>query len=350
MKTCSILLMLTCAPSILNCGAKPAMHPAASVSTEQTFNGDGLDLSGTFLMPRNHEGPVPAMLLLPGSGPTDRDGNSGNGMQVPKTDLLKQVAEYLAAHGVATLRFDKRAMLRYQSSWPKSPTELSKFFSYEHFVNDATAAYMTLRTEPSVDVKRVGILGHSEGGLFAMQIASNSAKTGTSPWKIILMSAAGRSLDTVIHEQLAAQLKAASASPADTNHFLSWWDAAATAIAHDKPLPPNQPPQLAPLVNPTVMDLMKAYITVDPTKLLANTSEPILILNGGDDAQVSPTKDAGRLELAAKARPAPATVELKIIPHLSHNYKSTLPEGHDGFTGPVSPEALDAIGTFLTTH
>ncbi len=287
------------------------------------------------------------MLLLPGSGPTDRDGNSGNGMDVGKTDILKQVAEHLAAHGIASFRYDKRAMLRYKSFWPKSPEQLNKFFSYEHFVNDAGNALTFLKAQSAIDAKRIGVLGHSEGGLFALQLCRNLAKTNQEPWKLVLMSAAGRTFGPVVHDQLEFRLKLANTPDEQAKPFVAWWDAAAEAVAKDKPLPPNQPPQLAPLLNPTVMDLMRAYCRVDPADLFRDTTEPVLILNGSDDTQVSPTKDATRLEEAMKLRKSPATGQLKIISKVSHNYKSTVDGNLDATDGPVSPEALDAMTKFL---
>src|SRR5208282_538018 len=97
--------------------------------------------------------------------------------------------------------------------------------------------------------------GHSEGGLFAMQIGSDYSNTGRQPWKIVLMSAAGRKIGLIVHEQLAFRLKQSLASPEITQKFLGWWDAAAVALENNKPLPPDQPTELKEIVNPTVMDL-----------------------------------------------------------------------------------------------
>ena len=353
--TFALFLCLAC-----SCGLgckQPSAAKAPPTSTnagkEVTFKGDGIELAGTLLMPKDGPGLVPAMLLLPGSGPTDRDGNSGNGAVTIKTDILKQIAERLAAEGVASLRFDKRAMIRYQALWPKSAAEIDKFFAFSHFINDANSARYFLRAQPRIDPARVGILGHSEGGLYAMEIASNAAKAvqprkNLQLWKIVLMSAAGRPLGPLVHDQLAYRLKLGAASPAETHRFLDWWDAAAAALANDKPLPPNQPAELATIVNPTVMDLSRAYSKIDPADLLANTTMPVLLLNGSDDTQVSPTADAVRLEKAIAKRRGQAKCRLEIIPGVSHNYKSTAEGGRDAFDGPVSPLALDKIAAFVT--
>src|SRR5882724_2928592 len=88
-------------------------------SREVTFKGvGGFELQGTLLMPAGAKN-APAFVLLSGSGPTDRDDNVNvPGMQL-KIDLLKQVAERLAESGVATLRYDKRAVRHYSDKWPK---------------------------------------------------------------------------------------------------------------------------------------------------------------------------------------------------------------------------------------
>jgi hypothetical protein len=113
---------------------------ARADETEITFRGQGgIVLSGTLTTPDGVIGKVPAMLLLPGSGPTDRDGNQL--MANLRTDLLKGVAEGLAAAGIASLRFDKRAHMRYQKVWPKKISDMADFFDYDKFVADAGASH-----------------------------------------------------------------------------------------------------------------------------------------------------------------------------------------------------------------
>src|SRR5262245_24748089 len=101
----------------------------APAEEEVSFTGEGsLTLHGTLVLPPGAEGRVPALLLLPGSGPTDRDGN-----QPPMlvTDLLQQVADALASAGVASLRFDKRAAHVHASDWPTELAAQQSFFAYE---------------------------------------------------------------------------------------------------------------------------------------------------------------------------------------------------------------------------
>ena len=128
---------------------------------EVQFSGvGGLKLSGTLTRPEAGD-TLPAVLILPGSGPTDRNGNS-IAINVP-IELHRQIAERLASEGIASLRFDKRAVMRYSAEWPKDLVGINDFFGWDKFAGDATAAFQFLRTQKRIDAKRVGILGHSEG-------------------------------------------------------------------------------------------------------------------------------------------------------------------------------------------
>jgi len=134
---------------------------------EVTFAGHGgFQLHGTLVAPAT-KGKVPGILLLPGSGPSDRNGNQPPGLI---TDLLKQIAERLAADGYASLRFDKRAAHGYAGSWPKDIAGLNDFFSWDSFVGDARAGFEFLKSQPEVNPKQTVIAGHSEGATIAMQV------------------------------------------------------------------------------------------------------------------------------------------------------------------------------------
>ena len=124
---------------------------AMAKTEEITFKGaTDLTLSGELMLP-DGDGPFPAVLLLPGSGPTDRDGN-----QLPTYNInsLKQIAEHLAKNGIATFRFDKRPVRRYLASWPLDSMEkLSEYFSFENHVADVAAAFETMSKAKVIDPK-----------------------------------------------------------------------------------------------------------------------------------------------------------------------------------------------------
>lgn len=338
------LILGTLGLAIGACGPKgspPATGAAGhqAVTGDVTFKGaDGFELAGTFEAPAASK-PCPAVLLLPGSGPTDRDGNTK--LLPVKIDVLKQIADRLAQVGIASLRFDKRAIARYQSEWPKSPDALNHFFSWRHFVEDAEGALTYLRSRPDVDPNRVAMVGHSEGALITLQAASELAKP---PVAVVLIGCTGRPMGPVIHDQIARQLT--HAPQLDPKIYLAYVDAACAALAAGKPLPPNPPTGLQALFNSTVLDIMGAYCRLDPCAVAAKVKGPALVINGQDDTQVSPVKDTKPLVAALEARSS-GTVDVLIVPGASHNLKSTKTEGPDAMSGPVDPRALDRIATWL---
>jgi dipeptidyl aminopeptidase/acylaminoacyl peptidase len=323
------------------------VSPAAGAqpeSREVVFPGDGgLELRGTLLFPAaDTDTRVPAMLLLPGSGPTDRDGNQ---QPILKTDLLRQIAERLAAEGVATLRFDKRAVRAYQASWPKDPAGLDEFFAFEHFTGDAAAAYQFLRDQPRINPARMSILGHSEGGLIALQLGADMAGTPRQPAGLVLAGTAGRTLDLVLREQIANLLPRQGADEATIKQYMEALDAAIAAVRTGRPLPADLPTGLRPLFNPTVLKLLRSYFTIDPADLAARVKGSVLILQGEKDSQVSARQDTPRLENALRSR-AGSDAEVLVVPGASHNLKKITGDADPGFTGPVAPEALDRLAAW----
>lgn len=122
---------------------------------------DGTPLAGTLTLPAGPS-PHPAVLLLHGSGPLDRDGNT------PKLvmDLARPMAEALAAAGIATLRYDRRGAGSTPGDWRAS--------GFTDNREDAAAALRALAARPDIRSEAVGVIGHSEGALHAMALASRT--------------------------------------------------------------------------------------------------------------------------------------------------------------------------------
>jgi pimeloyl-ACP methyl ester carboxylesterase len=346
----SLLACSIVASPAIGCQKPPQSPVGKPIKIESTrnvkFDSHGLMLEGTLQLPIGATSKVPAILLLPGSGPTDRNGNSGLGIT---TDLLKQIAEELAKNGIASLRFDKRAIKIYASKWPKDLKEVNKFFSWQNFVDDAGAALDFLGKQPEIDEKRTGILGHSEGALLSLQLGSDRSALTTKPKVTILLGSTGRPMGIILHEQIARQLKLAQATPELTKQYLDYVDAACKAVADKKDLPPNMPPNLGGLFNPTTMDIMGAYCRIDPSENAKRVIGPVLVMNGQKDTQVSSERDTPRLLEALKARKS-GIFESMIVPDASHNFKSTKFGTDDAFEGPVIPEALALIIKFAKAN
>src|SRR4051812_10735559 len=174
---------------------------APAAEREVQFEGaGGVRLSGTLLLPEAPTHPVPAVVLVAGSGPTDRNGN-----QPPLlwTGLLKQTADLLARGGVASLRYDKRGVGR-SGAVPKGAEALADFVQWDNFVGDVVAACDALRRQPEVDPARVALLGHSEGGLLVMDATLRLQEAGRAPAAVVLASTPGRPLGMLLREQLDA--------------------------------------------------------------------------------------------------------------------------------------------------
>ena len=315
---------------------------AAPLTREIKFKVPDLELVGTFESPAS-PGKHPAILLLPGSGPTDRDGNSGLGIT---TDVLKTIADTLAENGIASFRFDKRAIRHYAPVWPKGGDALNAFFGWQKFVDDAAAGLDLLRQQPEVDPTRVGMLGHSEGSLLSLQVAANRHGKPNGPKVLVLLGCTGRPMGIVIHEQIARSLTKSGAPAEIAKPYLDYTDAACKALAAGQPLPPNPPQGLESLFNATTRDIVGAYCRIDPTDNAKLFSGPALVINGGHDTQVSAERDTPRLVAALKARHE-GTTDSFIAPNASHNLKSTAGGNDDAFSGPIAPGVLEHIVSFL---
>jgi len=302
----------------------------------------GFKLRGTLVLP-DAPGPAPAMLLLPGSGPTDRDGNQPPGLV---TDLLKQLAERLSREGIATLRYDKRAAHVYAADWPKSLAAQNQFFAWANFRDDAKLAYRYLRGRPEVDPKRTGILGHSEGGIITLAVGAEMAGAPDRPAALVLAGTPGRSLADVLHNQIADLLIRQQAAPEQTKFFLDKTDSINAELIRTGAAPADVPPGLAALYPPSAATYLQAALALDPRELAKKLVGPVLVMNGEKDIQVLPDKDTRPLAAALNTRKAEKPVEVILVAGASHNLK---PLTHDptGFAGPVAPEAMDRLAAWL---
>jgi uncharacterized protein len=305
---------------------------------------DGLILHGTLVRPAGTK--LPAVVLLPGSGPTDRDGNQG----ALVTDLLKQIADRLAKEGIASLRFDKRATSVYSANWPlKDMKKMNDFFGWDKFTGDAKGALKYLQAQPNIDGKRTGIIGHSEGSGLAIQIGHDFGKKPGGPKALVLLGAPGRTLEPIILEQVAASLGRANSTSATVKKYVAYTELAIKTIKTKGEVPPNPPPGLEALFNKTAVKLMQSYFKIDPSVNIKAFPGPVLVVQGEKDIQVSAVRDTPLLMKALKARGGVSDV--MIAKSASHNLKAVGDENTEfGFAGEVVPEALDKIVKFLKKH
>ncbi|MND75241.1 alpha/beta fold hydrolase [uncultured Brevundimonas sp.] len=245
--------MLTLAAALL---LSPVSTPVELASTPAP-------LHGTLLTPDGQT--RAAAVILPGSGPTDRDGDSPQfGIRAAPYRLL---AEGLAERGVATIRIDKRGI---GESAAAGGAEADLRFTAN--IDDARA--WVAEAAAKTGQPCAWLIGHSEGALVALATAANEDDKVCG---LVLLSGAGRPAGAVLREQLAAGLP----EPLKTRAYeiLTELEAGRTVA--------NPPPELAAMFRPSVQPYLISWLTLDPARLAATYDGPIFIGQGTTDIQVS---------------------------------------------------------------
>jgi pimeloyl-ACP methyl ester carboxylesterase len=300
---------------------------AARIETMIEAPGPAGPLKGTMLAPPAGHGPV--MLIIPGSGPTDRDGNSPAGVAAASYRLL---AEGLVECGVTTVRVDKRGM--FGSAAAVADANAVTIADYAADV-DAWISVIRQQTKAAC----VWLLGHSEGGLVAMA----AAKIQQDLCGLILVAAPGRPIGGVIRDQL----KANPANLPILAQALSAIDALEAGRNFDTT---DMNPALSPLFRPEVQRFLISAFSYDPARLLAGYQKPVLILQGQRDLQVHET-DARILKAAS------SHATLRILPDVNHVLKSVTCNDvtrniatYADANLPLAPSVVWAIRDFLEAN
>ncbi|MCG2583028.1 alpha/beta hydrolase [Massilia sp. TS11] len=278
-------------------------------------------LAGTLQVPARAHPPV--VLIVAGSGPTDRDGNS---LVAGRNDSLKMLGQALEAAGYAVLRYDKRGVGA--SRGAAMPESLMRF---DHSVQDALGWLRWLQQDGRFGP--VVLLGHSEGALI-VTLAAQQAKVAA----LISVSGSGQRAGDLLRAQLARQLSADDAARHDA--FVRALEAGQEGPA---PLP-----QLANLYRPSVQPYLISWFRYDPAAELKKLQLPVLIVQGTADLQVQPA-DAERL---AAAQPR---ARLVLVPQMNHVLKhisdpaQNLPAYRDPSL-PLDPALMPAVVNFLNSE
>jgi len=306
---------------VLASAAHAAGTGTRTMEREISVAGGAAPLYGALMTPPGAR-PGPAVLLIAGSGPTDRDGNSTVAGVKPAN--LKLIAEGLAAAGVSSLRYDKRGL------GPSAAAMTNEAdLRFTTYVDDAVAFARVLKAQPNVTC--VVLLGHSEGALIAALAAQQVPTCG-----VIEVSGVGRPLGVVLREQLAAQpLPDAMRAQVET---------ALTDLEHGRETP--SVPGLESLFRPKIQPYLISQLTIDPAKALAAVKAPVLILQGDNDLQVQ-VADA---RLLHAARP---DARLVIVPGMNHILKIAPSDRAGNFATyadpdrPLAPQVMPAILGFV---
>lgn len=278
-------------------------------------------LHGTLLLPAGPSGPIPVALIIAGSGPTDRDGNSP--LLPGKNNSLKLVAEALARRGVASVRYDKRGVAGSVGAATKE-SDL-KFTTY---VDDAVDWLEWLRKDARFSGRIV--IGHSEGSLIGILAAQRSPVT-----HVVSIAGAGRPIAQVLDEQLSRNLPPPLL--ADARRIVGELEAGRTVD--------SVPAPLMALFRPSVQPYMISWLPIDPAREAGRLTVPVLVVQGTTDVQVS-AADAERL---AKGNPR---AQRELVDGMNHVLKEVREASQQtaSYSDPslaLHPRLVEALSRFL---
>lgn len=304
----------------------------------------GLTLAGTLTLPQG-QGPFPVALLITGSGPQDRDETIFD----HKPFLV--LADALTRRGVAVLRVDDRGVGGSQGGDMATATTLD-------FATDVAAGVAYLRGRKDIDPDRVGLIGHSEGGVIAPMVAAKDPRIAF----VVMMAGTGVPGDQLLPRQYHDIYRASGASEAVAADQAKKVEAA-NALVRAEPDKAKAKADLikifsqgadggaaagvAQLINST---WYRAFLDIDPAKALAEVRAPVLALNGAKDTQVSAEANLPLIK-AALARNPDATVRtLPDLNHLFQTAKTGAPGEYAKIEETIAPSALAAIVDWTVAH
>ncbi len=298
--------------------------------TEVTVGSGEWALPGTLTLPEG-DGPFPAVVLVHGSGPNDRDETIG------PNKPFRDLAWGLASQGIAVLRYDKRTLTH---GGKFTPDVLSKLTVQEETIDDALLAAQLLRQTDKIDPQRVYVLGHSLGGMLAPRIGQQDPSLAG----LVMMAAPDRPMEDVVLDQMNYLLNLdGELDSQDTAQLQALQTQAANAKNPD--LPENTPPEDLPLGMPAAyMRDLQGYVPSETAKSLAM---PLLVLQGGRDYQVSPTLDFESLKTALAGK---TNADFKLYPELNHLFiAGEGPSTPDEYkiAGHVSPQVIADIAAWI---
>lgn len=278
------------------------------------------DITGTLTIPEQQSN-IPVVLIIAGSGPTDRNGNN----PMMKNESLQLLAHGLAMNKIASLRFDKRGIGESKAAFT-SEADLR----FEDYIKDARAWIDTLKKDARFT--KVVVVGHSEGSLIGMIAALNKAHGFVS------IAGAGRSADKILKEQLATQ----PAMVKDSSYPIIDSLVMGKTVQH-------VPAMLFALFRPSVQPYMISWFHYDPQTEIKKLTIPVLVLQGTNDLQVT-VEDAN---LLAKSN---TRAQLALIKNMNHVFRIVEGDRKENLaayitpTLPISQELVSTISTFVQQH
>ena len=309
-----------------------------------------ISLSGTLTLPQG-PGPFPVVVLLSDNGPRDRD----EAIEGHRPFLV--LSDHLTRKGIATLRFDKRGGGKSTGSYAEA--------TIEDFAEDAQAAVIYLKTRKDLDPRRIGLIGHSEGGLIAPIVASRSTDIA---WLVLLAAPALKGEDILLL-QSELIMKVAGIDEEQISRTLDF-NRKTYVLAQQEKDPAAFETKLNDLVQSSGMGALVPPATLqaqvrtmtspwfrylldyDPLPALQKTLCPVLALNGQKDLQVPPKENLSKIQKALQdaGNKDSQTSEMPGLNHLFQHCPTGSPSEYGAIEETMAPEALDAVSTWVLKH
>ncbi len=286
----------------------------------QSFNKEEIAvnplINGSLYSPLKQNKKTNLVILIAGSGPTDRDGNQ-KGLT---NNSLKYVSEALAKNDIAVFSYDKRIIAQM-----KSKTVNEAALTFDDFITDATSVLLFFKNKKKYN--KIIIAGHSEGSLIGMIAANEKADA------FISLAGAGRTIDAVLVDQITKQ---APFLKEETQKNLDILKSGKTFELKN--------PMLASIFRESIQSYMISWIQYNPQIEIAKLQMPVLVINGTKDLQVA----VSEAELLKKAKPE---AELVLIENMNHIFKvinGDDAENMKSYSNPDIPIATKLTSTITT--
>jgi len=365
-----LVLLLAASITLAGCHARQenpeALRPRSSTSSSRarsepvyfTNSAAKITLAGTLSLPVG-KGSHPAVILITGAGPQDRDET------IAGHKPFRVLAEYLVQRGIAVLRYDDRGVAESTGDYSSA--------TIHDFADDARTAVEFLRSRREIDANRIGLAGHSEGGIVAPLVAL------TIPDEVaflVLLASPGVTGEEIFYLQDATEARVSGVDPAvierntsrkrklfaiikaepDQNKAAEQLRAAMKSMLTDEEAKglADQGAKLDRMINQQIMllnnEATRVFLTNNPLPVLARVTVPVLALAGERDVQVPPKVNLPLIEAAlAKGKcPHYSVREMPSLNHLFQTSETGLPRDYAKIEETIAPAALKEIGDWIS--
>jgi pimeloyl-ACP methyl ester carboxylesterase len=317
-------------------------YPYRSEDIEYPNTIANIKLAATFTIPKG-DGPFPAVVLITGSGPQDRD----EALLGHKPFLV--LSDYLTRRGIAVLRTDDRGVGKSGGTFATSTTA--------DFSTDTEAGVAYLKTRPDVNPHKIGLIGHSEGGVIAPMVAARNPDVAF----IVMMAGTGVSGEEILVAQTQAIVEAGGATHEVAEKAASEERSLLDIVARGKDVEALKKQLRANLAGRVSEDKMEAsikqivspwyryFVTYDPGPALRKVKCPVLVLNGEKDLQVPPAQNLPAIRKALEEG-GNTKFEIDELPGLNHLFqtaKTGAPSEYADIEETISPVALSTISNWI---